>query len=149
MHINQSRHTQYITCRIFSFCSYVVHNKWKTSVIYSTYKRYRRICSFLLYIYPTIYSIYEVFVFLRYVEHLNIMRFVPILFLVFSIIIQNNGLLYSKKWIEQTTNDQSTRVNVKIYSNLAEIIRPLDSLPLEFSTEGKTCYNGFRFPVCS
>jgi hypothetical protein len=55
-----------------------------------------------------------------------------LLFLQFIIV---NTLLHSKKVPLLNMTDHRVNANVKIYSNLAEIIQPLGKLPLEFSSE--------------
>jgi hypothetical protein len=50
------------------------------------------------------------------------------------LIVVGNCFLHSKKTLN-ITGDYRVLANVKIYSNLAEIIQPLGKLPLEFSAE--------------
>ncbi|UJR13360.1 hypothetical protein I4U23_000377 [Adineta vaga] len=58
-----------------------------------------------------------------------------IILLLFSQFFILNALLHSKKFSLVNTTDHRTLVNVKIYSNLAEVIQPLGKLPLEFSVD--------------
>ena len=51
------------------------------------------------------------------------------------LIVLTNGFSFRKKATNVTGGDFHVSVNVKIYSNLAEIIQPLGKLPLEFSAE--------------
>jgi hypothetical protein len=55
--------------------------------------------------------------------------------LLFLQFLTANALLNSKKVSVVNITDHRVLVNVKIYSNLAEIIQPLGKLPLEFSAE--------------
>ncbi|UJR34017.1 hypothetical protein I4U23_021431 [Adineta vaga] len=57
-----------------------------------------------------------------------------ILFL-FVLININNAFLHFNKHSSENTTDHRVLGNVKIYSNLAEIIQPLGKLPLEFSED--------------
>jgi hypothetical protein len=57
------------------------------------------------------------------------------LLLPIVLILNCNGFLNHKKPTTATTDDHRQLANVKIYSNLAEIIQPLGSLPLEFSAD--------------
>ncbi|CAF4544101.1 unnamed protein product [Rotaria sp. Silwood2] len=61
----------------------------------------------------------------------------PLLLLILLIvhISDINTIIQNANSSTPTTNDRQTLAKVKIYSNLAEIIQPLDELPLEFSTE--------------
>jgi len=58
-----------------------------------------------------------------------------VLYLLTILIVIGNGFLHHKKPTKGTTDDNRQLANVKIYSNLAEIIQPLGSLPLEFSAD--------------
>ncbi|CAF1677052.1 unnamed protein product, partial [Adineta ricciae] len=55
--------------------------------------------------------------------------------LLFAQIITTNAILHPKKIQLVNTTEYSTPINVKIYSNLAEVVQPLGKLPLEFSPE--------------
>jgi hypothetical protein len=57
------------------------------------------------------------------------------LYLLTILIVIGNGFLQSKKKHTNITGDFSILADVKIYSNLAEIIQPLGKLPLEFSAD--------------
>ncbi len=63
------------------------------------------------------------------------MKCVLFLFVLTVLIITGNGFLHSHKPKGTNTTDYSVLANVKIYSNLAEIIQPLGRLPLEFSED--------------
>lgn len=58
-----------------------------------------------------------------------------LLLLLFSHPLTLHALLHSKKPSLINTTDHRTLANVKIYSNLAEVIQPLGRLPVEFSAE--------------
>ncbi|CAF0739995.1 unnamed protein product [Rotaria sordida] len=58
-----------------------------------------------------------------------------LLYLVAIHTLSINGLLDFKKKTQVTTTDHRVLANVKIYSNLAEVIQPLGLLPIEFSSE--------------
>jgi hypothetical protein len=51
------------------------------------------------------------------------------------LIVRGNGFLNEKKPTTATSDDHRVLANVKIYSNLAEIVQPLGKLPLEFSAD--------------
>jgi len=63
------------------------------------------------------------------------MKCVLFLFVLTVLIITGNGFLHSHKTKGTNTTEYSVLANVKIYSNLAEIIQPLGRLPLEFSED--------------
>lgn len=63
------------------------------------------------------------------------MKSVLFLYQLALLIIVTSGFLHRKKPGNVTTDDNLFLANVKIYSNLAEIIQPLGKLPLEFSAE--------------
>ena len=58
-----------------------------------------------------------------------------LLTIIFVLVHTNHGFLHSKKINLLNTSDNRIFANVKIFSNLAEIIQPLGKLPLEFSAE--------------
>jgi hypothetical protein len=58
-----------------------------------------------------------------------------VLCLLATFTVSINGLFDFHKKNKTTTGDYRIQSNVKIYSNLAEIIQPLGLLPLEFSAE--------------
>jgi hypothetical protein len=57
------------------------------------------------------------------------------LLILIVLIVRDNGFLHKNKTTNPTGDDLRIRTNVKIYSNLAEIIEPLGKLPLEFSAD--------------
>ena len=63
------------------------------------------------------------------------MKSVLFLYQLALFIIVGSAFLHRKKPGNITTGDNLFLANVKIYSNLAEIIQPLGKLPLEFSAE--------------
>jgi hypothetical protein len=63
------------------------------------------------------------------------MKFILLFFVLTAFIITSNGFLHARKPLIGLNNDTRFLANVKIYSNLAEIIQPLGKLPLEFSAE--------------
>ena len=60
------------------------------------------------------------------------MRFFLFLYQLVLLIVVARGFLHRKKPTNVTSGDNLVQANVKIYSNLAEIIQPLGKLPLEF-----------------
>ena len=77
-----------------------------------------------------------VFIYLRKNVHKKLtMKFVFLLFVLVVLIVNVAGLILFHKRNKTTNGEFHTLSNVKIYSNLAEIIQPLGLLPLEFSAE--------------
>jgi hypothetical protein len=63
------------------------------------------------------------------------MKIVLLLLILIALIVSGNSFLHFSKKPTTTTGDNRILSNVKIYSNLAEIIQPLSKLPLEFSAD--------------
>jgi hypothetical protein len=63
------------------------------------------------------------------------MKSVLLLSILTILIVRGNGFLNEKKPTTATSDDHRVLANVKIYSNLAEIVQPLGKLPLEFSAD--------------